>query len=140
VIVVTPQNVSLDCEALKIERPFVKLVTLQVFNEETTKPSEAYPVVVKTPPVPICTLATPVPPAKDTPCIIRVIRFTHEGILVKSMLVPEVDDCAVAIVDGARVPVAATSVWVLVPATAGAAIVIVPDVEPFNTGLLANVT
>jgi len=88
---------------------------------------------------------------------------------VKSMLVPEVDACAVADVSTllaiedttapvivglvnvllvsvcvaarvATVSVAAGNVIVLVPATAGAAIVSVPDVEPFNTGLLARVT
>jgi hypothetical protein len=38
---------------------------------------------------------------------------------VKSMLVPDVDATAVPLINGASVPVAATSVCVLVPDTAG---------------------
>jgi len=69
-------------------------------------------------------------PFSETPLNITVIRFTHDGMLVKSMLVPEVDATAVPLINGARVPVAATSVWVLVPDTAGALIVLCPDVSP----------
>ena len=50
--------------------------------------------------------------------------------LVKSIDVPDVDACAVPAIKGANVPVAATNVCVLVPATSGAAKVIAPDVSP----------
>ena len=61
------------------------------------------------------------------------MRLTHEGMLVKSIDVPDVDATAVPAISGANVPVAATSVCVLVPATAGAANVIPPDVYPCTT-------
>jgi hypothetical protein len=68
-----------------------------------------------------------------TPWNITVIRFTHEGMLVNSIDVPLVDATAVPEINGARVPVAATSVCVFDPATAGAATVIDPLVSPEKT-------
>jgi len=88
-----------------------------------------------------------------------VIRFTHEGILVKSILVPDVEAtavpdvitldaielttapvivglvsvCPVAVV--IIVPLVAGNVSVVVPDTAGAAKVTVPDVSPATTML-----
>jgi hypothetical protein len=49
---------------------------------------------------------------------------------VNSTLVPDVEALAVSELKGDRVPVAANSVCVLVPATAGATMLIEPDVSP----------
>ena len=71
-----------------------------------------------------------------TPLNTIVIRFTQLGILVKVMAVPLVVATAVpltialAVPATNTVPVLAGSVIVLVPATAGAAKVIAPDVSP----------
>lgn len=61
------------------------------------------------------------------------MRFTQEGIEVKSILVPEVDATAVANVFNDIVPVAAWTEIVLVPATAGTDIVTAPLVSPDRT-------
>jgi len=53
VIVVTPHNVSAATLPLRIARPFIKLEVLQALDPVTNRQSEVYPVVVKTPPVPI---------------------------------------------------------------------------------------
>jgi hypothetical protein len=89
-----------------------------------------------------------------TPLNITVIRLTHEGIPVKSMLVPDVDAtavpavntptpvgvpaitglvnvCPVAVVN--TVPVEAGRLKVLLPETSGELIVILPLVLPFKT-------
>lgn len=68
-----------------------------------------------------------------TPLNITVMRFTHDGIDVKSIDVPDVEATAVPDTIGASVPVVATNVCVLLPETAGADIVIVPDVSPERT-------
>jgi len=52
-------------------------------------------------PVPSWTIVLDVP-FVDTPLNIRVMRFTHDGIPVKSMLVPDVDACAVPKTSGYR--------------------------------------
>jgi hypothetical protein len=72
-------------------------------------------------------------PFVDTPLNITVIRLTHDGMPVKSMLVPLVEATAVPDTMGANVPVTATSVCVLLPATAGADTVIDPLVSPDRT-------
>jgi hypothetical protein len=66
------------------------------------------------------------------PLNITVIRFTHDGMLVKSTLVLE---AVTAVPDtiGANVPVTFTSVCVVLPATAGAANVTEPLVSPERT-------
>jgi hypothetical protein len=68
------------------------------------------------------------------PLNITVIRFTHDGMLVKSTLVLE---AVTAVPDtiGASVPVVATNVCVLLPETAGADTVIEPLVSPERTKL-----
>jgi len=52
-------------------------------------------------PVPSWTIVLDVP-FVDTPLNIRVMRFTHDGIPVKSMLVPYVDATAVPETSGYR--------------------------------------
>ena len=91
-----------------------------------------YPVASKLPdPMRIKRLEAVV--VKLTPASITVMRLTHDGMPVKSADVPDVVVTAVPDTIGASVPVAATNVCVLVPATAGAATVTVPEVEPSST-------
>jgi hypothetical protein len=61
------------------------------------------------------------------------MRFTQEGILVKSIEVPEVDATAVPETIGAKVPDTATKVCVVVPDIVGAANVTEPLVSPERT-------
>jgi hypothetical protein len=68
-----------------------------------------------------------------TPLNITVMRLTHDGIPVKSIDVPDVEATAVPDTIGANVPVTLTSVWVVLPATAGAANVTDPLVSPERT-------
>ena len=72
-------------------------------------------------------------PLNETLLNITVIRLAHEGMPVKSMLVPLVEATAVPDTIGANVPVTFTSVCVVLPATAGADTVIEPDVSPERT-------
>jgi hypothetical protein len=66
------------------------------------------------------------------------MRFTQDGIPVKSILVPDVEACAVINVFNDIVPVPAWTDTVFVPATAGADIVTVPDVSPDKTSELIS--
>jgi hypothetical protein len=70
---------------------------------------------------------------KLTPLKITLTRFTHDGMPVKSIDVPDVDATAVPLTIGASVPVTFTNVCVVLPATAGADTVIEPDVSPDRT-------
>lgn len=117
-----------------IENPVVGWVTVEIPPFAPLPAAVAYPDVV-TEPAPICTCITLVPLVL-TPLNITVIRFTHEGIPVNVMLVPDVDATAVANVLTDIVAVAACKVIVLVPATAGAASVTCPDVSPDMTSEL----
>jgi hypothetical protein len=124
----TPLTVVAAALVTAVPIPSVKvLVTTPVPNVLTI---DVYPVVSKEP-EPIRTLAAPAA-AKLTPFNITVIRFTHDGMPVKSTLVP---DAVTAVPDtiGANVPVTFTSVCVVLPATAGADTVIEPDVSPERT-------
>jgi hypothetical protein len=97
-----------------------------------------------------------VPAARETPFNITVTRLTHEGIPVKSMLVPLVDATAVPLVNTPTpvgvpamtglvnvcpvalvntVPLVAGNVNTVVPATAGAVNDTVPEVSPAMTTL-----
>jgi hypothetical protein len=71
-----------ELRALDSKKPDV-LTLAELFQEV-----EEYPDVVKEP-APICK-RRPVVPFELTPLNITVIRFTQEGIPVKSMLVPDV--------------------------------------------------
>ena len=64
------------------------------------------------------------------------MRFTHSGMPVKSIDVPDVEATAVDSTLGDSVPVAAASVMVFKPAIAGASIVTVPLVSPERISLL----
>ena len=87
-------------------------------------------------PAPICIkkLDEPLP---DTPFNITVIRLTHEGILVKSLDVPDVVACAVADTKGLITAVASATV---VPDTITPVVVIVglviPSVPDMVTGII----
>jgi hypothetical protein len=96
----------------------------------TVVPMHKYPVAL-TEPSPIWSIGDEVPFVL-TPLSITVIRFTHDGIPVKSTLVLEAVT-AVPETIGANVPVTFTSVCVVLPATAGADTVIEPDVSPART-------
>ena len=93
--------------------------------------AEEYPVASTPPDVPnrICQLLDPFVLTAEN---ITVIRFTQLGIDVKSTDVPDADT-DVPEINGASVPVAATSVCVFDPATAGADTVIDPLVSPERT-------
>jgi len=69
-------------------------------------------------------------PLVDTPLNITVMRFTHDGIEVKSIEVPDVDATAVLSTLTDPLAVAAGKVTVLEPATVGTAKVTDPLVSP----------
>ena len=144
-IVTRPILLAVALEALSVNNP----VVLDVFEivPDINEDELAYPVVVGDPPVPncICTLDVPV---VETSVNIKVIRFTQDGILVKSMLVPLVEATAVpatilelrpfAVI--VAVPVGSVSVpdpegntIVFEPAVAGADSVTLPLVSPEMT-------
>lgn len=110
----------------------------EVYDAPTTEApamrpeKQIYPVVSMPPESPNCICGKEVPFVL-TPLNITVIRLTHDGIDVKSIDVPDVDATAVPDTIGANVPVVATNVCVLLPETAGADTVIVPDVSPERT-------
>jgi hypothetical protein len=68
--------------------PSVMVETTVVFALEIVPFADEYPVLTKPPLVPIRILLVPAA-AKLISLAIRVIRFTHEGTLVKLMLVPD---------------------------------------------------
>ena len=116
--------------------PVVDVAAFVALAAATAVPQDEYPDVVKEP-EPIWTWILLVP-LVDTPLNITVIRLTHDGMPVKSIDVPDVDATAVPLTTGARVSVTATSVCVLVPATAGASIVMLPDVDPSRIRLVES--
>jgi len=88
-------------------------------------PEETYPVVTTPLDVPKRTKYALLPFVL-TPCKTKVIRFTQLGILVKSMLVPEVDATAVPLIKGVKFPVTGTRVCVKLLFVAGGVIVTMP--------------
>jgi hypothetical protein len=72
-------------------------------------------------------------PFVETPLNITVIFLTQDGMLVKSIAVPDVVATAVLKVIKGNVPVPTGNVITDVPDIALASIVTFPDVAPFNT-------
>lgn len=127
-LIITCPEYALAATDEFVPKPDVNAVPLDVPATEITV--EMYP-VVSTAPSPSCTIKSDVPFVLK-PLYIIVIRLAHDGIPVKSTLAV---DAVTTVPDtmGANVPVVATSVCVFDPATAGAAKVMVPDVEPSST-------
>lgn len=95
-------------------------------------PDELYPDVTTPLEVPSCIKKELVLLAV-TPDHITVMRLTPAGMLVKSMLVPDVVATAVPLTNTPTVPVIVGKVSVVVPATACSCSVQLPLVEPNKT-------
>ena len=90
VIVIAPSTTQAAAEKIRAPKPVVKLDTVYAGPSED---APVYPDVV-TLPAPICNY-TKLEPFVLTPASITVMRFTQDGMPVKSMDVPLVDACAV---------------------------------------------
>ena len=75
---------------IRTKKPLLKAVVPVVPPVVTVSAVPRYPDVTNPPLVPNCKVTSLVP-FVETPLNINVMRVTHEGTPVKSMLVPEVD-------------------------------------------------